>query len=315
MSSSKTVLLLAFLTTTVCAPIFAQENPFRVVTQALPKKATVGQEIRLLVDIQSDVRITTILNQLNFNPFEIKDIQLEPWIDKDGNKHQKLTAILTIFEIGKAAIPPVRLSYQDSRGNIGQIVSESEAVEIVSVGKRKSDKEDIRPIKGPAFLKGILFRTILLGTLLLILLIVLITIIIIRKRKKIFDPESLKPADERAKLELGRLKEKGFLQNRNYKEFYSEFSDILRRYLERRYSFQALELTTAELVTLIKEKNFDSALTKEIRELLENSDLVKFAKFDPPHTLADALETQLLHILEATKPVPVEEPAKKGMKK
>ena len=123
------------------------------------------------------------------------------------------------------------------------------------------------------------------------------------------DLESLKPAHERAALELERLKNKEFLEAGKIKEFYSELADILRRYLERGFQVETLELTTLELVKILKEKNFGAEILQRVKHVLENSDLVKFAKFIPPRTLADELMAEVARIVELTKPK--EEAAKK----
>ena len=111
-------------------------------------------------------------------------------------------------------------------------------------------------------------------------------------------------------LELYRLLAKALLNEGKTKEFYSELADILRRYLERRFQIETFESTTFEILRRLKEKEFSSDLIERIKEFLENSDLVKFAKFIPPRSLADRLTGMLRDIVEKTKPV-VEEATKK----
>ena len=115
--------------------------------------------------------------------------------------------------------------------------------------------------------------------------------------------ESLLPAHERAFLELKKLREKKFLEVAKIKEYYSELSDILRRYLDRRFGFQTLELTTFEILNLLKEKNFERNVLEKAKLLFENSDLVKFAKYSPFGSLAAQLEVELIQVVETTKPV------------
>ena len=82
-----------------------------------------------------------------------------------------------------------------------------------------------------------------------------------------------------------------------------EVKDILRRYLERRFEVETLESTTVEILKRLKEKEFSSDLIAKIREFLEYSDLVKFAKFIPPRSVADQLTGALRDIVEKTRPV------------
>jgi len=110
---------------------------------------------------------------------------------------------------------------------------------------------------------------------------------------------------------LGGLNKKGFLEEKKLKEFYSEFSDILRRYLERRFGIMALDRTTREILSDLKIGDFSSGLVGKVKEVLESSDLVKFAKFAAPRALAEDLEKKLTEILEETKPEEKKEDRKK----
>ncbi len=90
------------------------------------------------------------------------------------------------------------------------------------------------------------------------------------------------PADRIAMAALRRLKEKGYIEDGQAEAFYIEISSIVRHYLEARYTIKAPELTTEEF---IREASENSALQAEHRRLierfLEQSDLVKFARFKP----------------------------------
>ena len=146
-------------------------------------------------------------------------------------------------------------------------------------------------------------QVLVLSVLVLALFVTLAIKVILRRRHKApLDPESLKPAHERAMLELGRLEARALLNEGKVKEFYSELADILRRYLDRRFQMETLELTTFEILKGLKEKEFDAGLTEKIKELLEHSDLVKFAKFIPPCSAADTMTGHLKEAVEKTLP-------------
>ena len=76
-------------------------------------------------------------------------------------------------------------------------------------------------------------------------------------------------------------------QNNKIKEYYSELTEIVRGYIERELKVPALERTTDEIIeTLTDFKSSQSITTsketiKKLKELLEESDLVKFAKSKP----------------------------------
>ena len=71
------------------------------------------------------------------------------------------------------------------------------------------------------------------------------------------------------------------------KEMYTELTDAVREYLSERFGFNAMEMTTAEIVEnlLIVEhilKDTGDGAIKELESVLVMADLVKFAKFEPP---------------------------------
>mgnify|MGYP001559896564 CR=1 FL=1 len=131
--------------------------------------------------------------------------------------------------------------------------------------------------------------------------LLLIVLIVLRKRRELRDAENRKPPHERVKIELHRLKDHGYHEEKNYKAFYSELSDILRRYLERRYGMEALEHTSSEILEELKRRSLDKETLDAAARVLTGSDLVKFAKLAPSYELAGQLETLLLQAVERMK--------------
>lgn len=98
---------------------------------------------------------------------------------------------------------------------------------------------------------------------------------IFRRKKKLQegDPERMYMAD------LESLRKRKLWLAGDVKLHFSLLSDSLRRFLEARYSFDAVEMTTAEIEDeLEKKKNPHS---ENILSVLKQSDLVKFAKIIP----------------------------------
>lgn len=65
----------------------------------------------------------------------------------------------------------------------------------------------------------------------------------------------------------------------NQKQFYTDLTDALREYIENRYGIQAMEQTSAEILEDLSGVNMEPKIYKELAELLNVSDLVKFAKY------------------------------------
>lgn len=294
----------SLLTLILCSLLFAQTGNVRVLARAWPTRVTLGDEIRFFILTERPLAYKVELPspKTNLGPFEIKKAEVLPVRLRQGAVSDTFLLTLTVFELGDVRIPPIALTYKEEAGRSGKVWTEPVLIHVVGVPKRPTDKGALRPIKPPVSFDLSILRTILLGLgAFLLSAFLVIKIIRRRRRQRLLDLESLKPPHERVFLELERLNQKGFLPAGKVKEHYSEFADILRRYLERRFGVETLELTTFELMQRLKEKEFNNALSAKIRNILENSDLVKFAKYLPPRALADELEILLRQIVEETK--------------
>ncbi len=90
-----------------------------------------------------------------------------------------------------------------------------------------------------------------------------------------------RPAHVIALEELGTLKAKKLWQAGQVKEYYSELTEILRRYFENRYSMPALEETTDEIMDGLRTLRPGTELLRSTESVLRLADLVKFAKHTP----------------------------------
>ncbi len=99
---------------------------------------------------------------------------------------------------------------------------------------------------------------------------------IIRKVK--VEPKLL-PQDVAMK-EIDRIKKEKIWQNGREKEYYTQLTETLRRYIQARFGFNAMEMTTDQIVAHLQSVDDDSAMA-ELQGLLQMADLVKFAKFTP----------------------------------
>ena len=126
--------------------------------------------------------------------------------------------------------------------------------------------------------------------ILTILGIIAIILYFVFKKKKEEKPEEIIPVIppyEEAIQKLHQLDSKLLWQNNKVKEYYSELTDIVRGYIERELHIPALESTTDELIDMLteiyqkKEIETTKETIKKLKALLQEADLVKFAKSKP----------------------------------
>ena len=83
------------------------------------------------------------------------------------------------------------------------------------------------------------------------------------------------PPHQRALSSIDEIKGKVAVVDE--KTYYTRLTDTLRRYMEERFGFNAMEMTSAEIIDRLKEDN-DREKIQELTMLFETADLVKFAK-------------------------------------
>lgn len=106
---------------------------------------------------------------------------------------------------------------------------------------------------------------------------------------------------EKALNKLHELEDKKLWQQGQVKEYHSEITGIIRDYFEDRYHFQALEMTTPEIIKSIKSRDVKVEVVAKTEEFLANADLVKFAKFQPIPTVNEEMMEEAYFIVDNTK--------------
>ena len=90
------------------------------------------------------------------------------------------------------------------------------------------------------------------------------------------------PPRQAALARLDALNASELLEAGDHRAFHFELSDILREYIERRFTLRAQEQTTDEfLAGLPNQRVFNSEQQLLLQDFLRRSDLVKFAKYAP----------------------------------
>ena len=216
---------------------------------------------------------------------------------------------------GDVEIPDLQIQYQKD-GTIDALKTDAIPVKVVT--SLTPDVTEIHDIKDPLDLEVPRdFR--LLWWLLLALAAALLAYLIYRKLRK--EPEGVKapaaapplpPPDVEAEAALRRLAEKDLIRKGAFSAFYTELSEVMKRYAGRRFEVPYLERTTSEVLSDLKPSKLAPGAVSELRAILEASDLVKFAKLIPEASQAEASFAHALSWVKKTRPVlvPSSEPAR-----
>ncbi|MBR0049816.1 MAG: hypothetical protein IJP74_10965 [Prevotella sp.] len=116
---------------------------------------------------------------------------------------------------------------------------------------------------------------------------------------------------QKAMREIEQIKADKMVTSENQKEYYTKLTETLRKYIEERYGFNAMEMTSSEIIDRLMSDGDQQSLD-ELRQLFTTADLVKFAKYSTMINENDANLVSAIDFINKTKleNMPVEETVK-----
>ena len=123
---------------------------------------------------------------------------------------------------------------------------------------------------------------------------------------------------EKASAALRELKSEKLWEQGMEKEYFTRLTDILRTYLDGRFSINAMEMTSRQIMASLKKNPETKDKRAYFRQILDMADFVKFAKVRPLPDDNIAAYDSAVRFVEETKPVepdPEENPDPKVDKK
>lgn len=182
--------------------------------------------------------------------------------------------LITSWDSGVYYIAPIKLN--------SSLSTEGLLLNVMSVSTdQNSEIKDIKePLDAEYEFKDFLIWIILLLTI--ILIVYLLKKYVFNKKEKVEKKiiKEIVPAHITALKELNNIEKKELWQSGKIKQYHSGISEILRKYMEHRFKFIALELTTDEILSNI-ENTISREEHVELKQVLQRADLAKFAKSKP----------------------------------
>ena len=99
---------------------------------------------------------------------------------------------------------------------------------------------------------------------------------------------------QKAMQQIEQIKAEKMVTSEDSKEYYTRLTDTIRKYIEERYGFSAMEMTSSEIIAKLMETQDEGALS-ELRHLFLTADLVKFAKYS---TLINENDMNLVNAID-----------------
>jgi hypothetical protein len=285
--------------TTASADNSVPETPVTVSAEVNKTTAGIGDKIEYTITVNApkDYEVDLPSFGENLADFSVKDFSS----DKGGFFSTTYTQkyILDIYETGSFTIPGSLIKYREnSSAEWKELLTNELIITVQSLLSESEQSSGIKDIKGPYSMNNLII-------LVIIAVAGIITAFIIYMKKKKAAKEIVvppKPAHETALKALKELMEKEYIKRGNIQGYYFELSNIVRHYLEDRFSMQAPEMTTEEFLVLLRNTDKLNSDQKDLlREFLAHCDLVKFAKHLPEENEIESSYEHAVRLIDQTK--------------
>ena len=273
----------------------------------------IGEQFLFKIVIKDTANVIFPEKLENLNKLEVvKDIKIDTFKNSLIKKY-----LMTGFDSGAFYIPTQQIFIKNRA-----YLSDSVLINVATVSV-DTTKQKMFPIKSiqtePLVYDD--FKPYLIWVFLALLLIgLLIYYFKTRKKPEIkeIDTVNTLPPFEEALEKLQELDNKLLWQNNEIKKYYSELTEIIRVFIEKELEIPALEITTFELVSLLsdynnpKNINITKETVRKLNALLQEADLVKFAKSTPLSHEIEEDRRVAEKVLNDLKPIPLIEETKEN---
>ena len=299
--------LFSFLLLTGNLNLIAQEVTASVDTTTIK----IGEQITYKLAVEADKEDLVVFPEgQTFTPLEmIEAYAIDTSEIRDRYRFTREYA-LTKFDSGQYTIPRQLVLINDR-----EFRTDSFAV-VVNDVVVDTTKQKMFPIKPAVEVPPAFTIPQWVWWLLGLVLLGVVIYLLYRSRKKRKEAAQQLPPYERALYELKQLDDSHLLEQREIKEYYSQLSAAVRRYLDGEVYDHALESTTNELIAYLEAERDRGRLKLEnptisrLKVILERADLAKFANSKPDVLTAKEDRSSVENVIKDTKasiPQPTEE--------
>lgn len=295
----------AVLWTLFAMPAAARAQEVTATARVDSNAITIGDWLSVAVEVLHPENVTLGAPVLpdSIAGFELVKRESSPPAASGGRVLDRTILTVTAFDSGSYVFPPVEIPYTVA-GDSTRRVAATGPIAVIVRGIAVDTTFGIKDIKPPLSLPLTFWEILpyLLGALAAAGIVWLI-LYIRRKRKRgesILPAPPPRPPHEIALEGLAALEADHLWQRGMIKEFHSRVTEIVRSYIELRFSVMALEQTSDEILSAGPIASLPKESSSALRTMLVRADLVKFAKYLPPAEEHDASLASAKAFVEST---------------
>ncbi|MBI1646676.1 hypothetical protein I7X30_06340 [Capnocytophaga sp. 051621] len=296
-------ILYFILTLFVLPTLHAQE--VKVATST--KNIKIGEQIEYKISVQAPADAVVIFPEgQTFGALEMVKTNPTDTLKEKGKFRLEKAYYLTQFDEGKYTIPQQKIQISHKDFYTDSLLVEVHNVAVDTLKQPLYDAKPIVEVTSPS--SSHLWLWIVLGIVALLLTAAALYFFVFRKKKLSAEEERKKlPPFERAIQDLKDLQNSKYLIESQHKAYYTRLTDIVKEYLEDEVHILAKESTTDELLAKINnlQKTGKLYLSTEtinnLKRVLQNADLVKFAKSKPSDNNAEYDRETIENVVIKTK--------------
>jgi hypothetical protein len=272
----------------------------------------IGEEIRYSVEVTVDSTDLVLFPEgQSFLPLEmIESYKIDTTYEQAKYRLIKKYG-LTQFDSGSFTIPPQKIVINDKVFSTDSVKIEVADVPVDTTQQKMFEIKPAIEVGSTPFD----FMKLLYWLLPIVMLSGMGWYLFRRKKKKEAEEEKLPPYEE-ALASLKQLDASNLLSSNRSKAYYSQLTEIVKRYLDREIDDTALESTSDELIERLQlhkdagNFEFDTETISKLDAILKRADLVKFAKMEMAQGQSSADRNTIEEIITETHevvPEPTEE--------
>ena len=281
--------ILYFILLFVFPTLHAQE----VKVEANTKNIKIGEQIEYKISVQAPADAVVVFpDGQAFGALEMVKTNPTDTLKEAGKFRLEKAYYLTQFDEGKYTIPQQKIQISHKDFYTDSLLVEVHNVAVDTLKQPLYDAKPIAEVTSPSSFR--LWLWIVLGLVVLLFSATALYFFIFRKKKLSAEEERKKlPPFERAIQDLKDLQNSKYLIESQHKAYYTRLTDIVKEYLEDEVHILAKESTTDELlakVTALQQTgklHLSEETINNLKRVLQNADLVKFAKSKPSDNNAE----------------------------